>query len=181
MSARRLAVVLFAALLSVCGCGTGTRPFLMVQLCLRDAADLKAFVNEVHTAVAAEGLTFIDGSAETAQELKTVGYPNRERADGSPVINIGAEGRDGLGVMAGNTGLPMISALSTSCRSTISTCRSYTTPAAAPKSSASPKPAEKFNRPVRERSQIDLTADGRAPTTHYYPSDTASDPFAATN
>ncbi len=80
--------------------------FLQVQLCLKDRDGVTAFIGELRAIAQARHMTFIDGSAQTARELRDVGHPGDERTSGSPVINVGVEAQDGMGLTAGNLGLP---------------------------------------------------------------------------
>lgn len=95
---------LLALLLS--GCGQGKHSFLIVQACLLDERGTAAFIHEMKSIAAAEQMRFLDSSARTAEELRAVGYEGRERTHGSPVIHIGVERADGMGVTAANLGLP---------------------------------------------------------------------------
>jgi hypothetical protein len=54
----------------------------------------------------AENLKFVDGSAKTGNDLKIMGADKYLKRDPSLAINVGIEGDEGLGVTAGNLGLP---------------------------------------------------------------------------
>ncbi|HEX5420686.1 MAG TPA: hypothetical protein VFY39_11865 [Gammaproteobacteria bacterium] len=47
-----------------------------------------------------------DASKHTESDLKGMDYAGKERTDGSPVVDIDLGRRDGMGVGAGNLGLP---------------------------------------------------------------------------
>jgi hypothetical protein len=98
--------VLIAASLLFSGCAQGKHPFLMAQMCLSDQHDVSAFVGELKSIASAEKFDFVDRSNDTERELKTVGYVGSERTGGSRVINVGVLRRDGMGLGAGNLGLP---------------------------------------------------------------------------
>jgi hypothetical protein len=85
------------------GCPQGKRGFLVVQLCLNDEKNLVQFTQTLKSVAQSEGMTFIDSSTRTGQNLKTIGA---EIDPSAPVINMGIEGKDGIGVTAGNMGLP---------------------------------------------------------------------------
>jgi hypothetical protein len=53
-----------------------------------------------------ENLQFIDNSTQQAQELKDVGADKAFNRDVSGAIDLHIEGENGLGVTAGNLGLP---------------------------------------------------------------------------
>ncbi len=100
------AFVITILLVSGSGCAPTKLPFLTVQFCVQGRAgvaqliaDLKEIANENH-------MDFADSSAATARNLAQTGYRGHERADGSPVINVGLLAKDGLFVGGGNLGLP---------------------------------------------------------------------------
>jgi hypothetical protein len=93
-------------LLMLLGCAPGKRPFLMVQMCLSDQGGVTTFVEEMRSIATSQRMEFLDNSADTARGLDAVGYTGRERNDGSPVINLGIQQKDGKGAFAGNQGLP---------------------------------------------------------------------------
>lgn len=100
-------IVLTILSLSLMACTDGQeRPFLTAQICVQDKAGMTKLVDELKTVATAKSMTFADNSADTQRDLKTVGYAGRERADGSPVLNVATERDDGLGVGATNVGLP---------------------------------------------------------------------------
>ncbi|GAO40615.1 hypothetical protein SCH01S_49_00290 [Sphingomonas changbaiensis NBRC 104936] len=53
-----------------------------------------------------ENLRFIDGSAKTADALKVMGADKYLKSDPARSINVGIVGDRGMGVTAGNLGLP---------------------------------------------------------------------------
>jgi hypothetical protein len=93
--------VLLAMLL---GCAQGERSFLIVQVCLDDRQDLSAFRNLIESVAIAEHMQFTDRSDETQRELRSINNPDVPQA--SPVINFGIIGEDGIGLTAGNMGMP---------------------------------------------------------------------------
>lgn len=100
------AAALIIAAVVLNGCTSGKHPFLMVEMCLSNAQGARVLTDELRSIASAEKLDFIDRSSETERELKTVGYTGKERTANSRVINIGVLRRDGMGLGAGNLGLP---------------------------------------------------------------------------
>lgn len=86
-------------------CTGGSYPFLMVQLCLGDEANLAAFTREMQSIAAAESMRFIDGSEETRASLASIDKQGLSHDPGGPVIHMGVERDDGVGVTAANLGL----------------------------------------------------------------------------
>ena len=101
----RAGLVMVASLL-LWDCAPAKGPFLIVQMCLADKEGVAEFIDELKAIAAAEKMSFTDRSSDTKRELEATGYSSPERAGGSPVINIGFIGKDGLGIGAGNLGLP---------------------------------------------------------------------------
>src|SRR5262245_60318024 len=101
----RAVSVAVLACLFLFGC-TGKRPFLIVQLCLSNGAGVTEFIREMKSIAVLEKMEFLDNSANTKRNLEVLSYSGSERADGSPVINIGVLRSDGLGVGGGNLSLP---------------------------------------------------------------------------
>jgi hypothetical protein len=97
-------ICLFVLLLSACEGGKG--PFRMVQICLGDAQGVSRFVEEMKSIAKSENMEYVDGSANTRRGLDNIGYAGSERKNGSPLIHVGVERRDTMGVTAGNLGLP---------------------------------------------------------------------------
>lgn len=102
----RVVRLLVVALPLLLGCTPGKRPFLMVQMCLANDQGVSDFIDELRAIATVEKMDFLDNSANTKRELDAVGYAGDERTRGSPVINIGVQRSDGLGIGAGNLGLP---------------------------------------------------------------------------
>jgi hypothetical protein len=88
------------------GCGVGKRPFLMVQVCVRNSQGMNQLLDELHSLAASGHMRFSDNGAEAARELPNLGYRGHEREDGSPAINAVVIRADGMGVGASNLGLP---------------------------------------------------------------------------
>ena len=89
------------------GCGTGKRPFLIAQVCLRNDQDVAAFEREMSSIAGVEGARFIDGSANTQKGLEAIDNPHVNKILMSrPLVNIGFDIGEGVGVTAGNLGMP---------------------------------------------------------------------------
>jgi len=94
-----------SALLSMqFGCTQGERSFLIVQVCLNDRQDLSEFKNLIESVANAEHMQFTDRSDETQRELQSINNPNVHQA--WQAINFGIIGEDGIGLTAGNIGMP---------------------------------------------------------------------------
>lgn len=81
-------------------------PFLTAQLCVSNEAGMAQLIDELRKVAASRGMEFNDYSARTERELEIVGYPGKERADGSPLLNVVVGRSDGLSVGATNISLP---------------------------------------------------------------------------
>jgi hypothetical protein len=93
-------------LLPLAACAPAKQPFLSVQFCLQNKAGTAQLISELRELAHSRNMEFFDSSASTAKDLADSGYRGRERTDGSPAINIGLMGHDGLFVGGGNLGLP---------------------------------------------------------------------------
>ena len=87
-------------------CSRAQEEFLAVQVCLVDEGGATQFTEIMREVARSEGLRFVDGSAETRDYLKDVRDKGQVKLDHVPTINMGIEGEHGLGVTAGNLGLP---------------------------------------------------------------------------
>jgi len=93
-----------SVLLSAC---TQANPrFLLVQVCLADQAELDELIADLRSLAAAERMAFEDTSESAKRGLAAVGHPGVERTRGSPVVEVSVYRADGMGVTAGNLGLP---------------------------------------------------------------------------
>lgn len=101
-----LPAVLISLAGMLCSCTPGKPPFLMVQLCLRDEQNLARFTSMVKSIAQSEGMEFIDRSAATEVELRSTDHVLDKLKQNTPIINLGIQGKDGVGMSAGNLGLP---------------------------------------------------------------------------
>ena len=88
------------------GCSEGKRPFLMAQICLRDEQNLSAFTQELRSISQSENMRFVDGSRESERELNALGHEASGR-----LIHMAVESENGVGLTAGNLGLPTYQAV----------------------------------------------------------------------
>lgn len=101
-----LAPIMLSLLLLCSACTPAKQSFLTVQFCVQNRNGVAQLIEDLKNIAKANDMDFADSSVATAKNLTAVGYNGRERADGSPVINIGLLGKDGLFVGGGNLGLP---------------------------------------------------------------------------
>jgi hypothetical protein len=106
-SRHRCSKTVFVALVAtaMAGCRQGEGPFLQVQFCLTKAAgadELKRVLREI---ARDEGMEFGDRSADTTEELRSMGnsVPPEVRQS-FPIIKVGVR-RGDIGVGGGNLGL----------------------------------------------------------------------------
>lgn len=94
--------------MSLCAfqCSGPQREFLAVQVCLVDERGEADFVQIMREVAHQEGLRFLDNSAATEDYLRDVRDKGQVKLEHIPTINVGIEGEKGLGVTAGNLGLP---------------------------------------------------------------------------
>lgn len=86
------------------GCGTGKRPFLIAQVCLKNEQERSAFTRELQLIAQSEGVSLVDNSENTQKELRAMGNPNLEKTLSRPVINVGMFREHGVGLIANNVG-----------------------------------------------------------------------------
>jgi hypothetical protein len=94
----RTFAVLFVALGVIASCAEGTRPFTLVAVCLEDQQDVSEFLTELREEAERSGMTFTDGSDQTARDLVAL----NERRPGEFVMNVGVEHPHGYGLLAGD-------------------------------------------------------------------------------
>lgn len=87
-------------------CSEGKRPFLMAQICVQNENGLEKFVDELRHVARFEGMTFTDNSARTQAELEKAKHSATQLRTNDGAINMAVEGEGGLGMTAGNLGLP---------------------------------------------------------------------------
>lgn len=92
------AVLLFSLIL-FSGCA-GKRPFLMVQLCLKNGQNVAKFTEMMKSISQSQHMEFTDGRVATQKDLI-----KRKVRLNYPLIYIGAYRKDGVGWEGGNLGL----------------------------------------------------------------------------
>ena len=100
-----LCIIVGASIL-IAGCGAAQRNNRVVQFCLYDTAGINDLRSVMQEFADAQSMPFIDNSAQTQAELQRIGVDSRPLPEGEPLINMGINGPGGLGVTAGNLGLP---------------------------------------------------------------------------
>src|SRR5579859_1782768 len=100
MKLQRCLVTMIACLGLLSGCAPGKRPFLVVQVCLRDQPNLALFTSMMKSIAQSEGMTFMDRSAATEVELKATDRVLDKLKQNTPVVNLGIQGKDGIGMSA---------------------------------------------------------------------------------
>jgi len=88
------------------GCSGAQSAFEQVQVCVGDERGVTELRSVMRAVAQSENLRFIDNSAQQAQDLKDVGADKALKRDVSRAIDLHIEGESGLGVTAGNLGLP---------------------------------------------------------------------------
>lgn len=90
----------------IAGCGAAQRNNRIVQFCVHDTAGVDDLRTVLRSFADAQSMTFIDNSAQTQADLQRIGVESPPQPEGEPLINMGINGPSGLGVTAGNLGLP---------------------------------------------------------------------------
>ena len=88
------------------GCAEMQESFLTVQTCLFDDTGVLQFKDVMRSISKLEGLKYVDNSAQQGASLKTMGADKLLKHDAASAIDVHLEGDRGLGVTAGNLGLP---------------------------------------------------------------------------
>jgi hypothetical protein len=97
-----IAVVLIAGLQA---CHQGKRPFVIGVVCLKGERDFSDFKSELSLIADSESTTLGDRSAETQQELATIGHPF-DAPRTRPAVNMWISLKDGAGLGVSNLGMP---------------------------------------------------------------------------
>jgi hypothetical protein len=96
---KRALILLPLILLALSGC-VGERPFMMVQLCLKDDQNVDLFKKSIRSIAQSKHMKFTDGSIENQKSLEAM-----KSSPNYPLIDIGAEAEDGTAMGAGNLGM----------------------------------------------------------------------------
>jgi hypothetical protein len=100
-----LVAILFLIASAVDGCVAGKRPFLTVQVCLKDERGVAEFASMLQSLAHSEHMRFIDHSLETQREMATISHDSHKSGLPTPAIAIDMGRGDGMGVGATNLGL----------------------------------------------------------------------------
>lgn len=98
----RIRLAAFAALLGVGGCGTGERPFRMVQLCLVNTGEIGTMKAVLRQVAATNKLPFYDNSKETEADLNSIAEVQKNTPVAHPTVSVGTVGPTAMGFSAGN-------------------------------------------------------------------------------
>ena len=104
-SLRVLSPMIVAAI-SLIGCSRAQESFETIQMCVGNHRGVAELKNVMMTVAQSEGLQFIDNSAQQGTALKDIGADKALKRDAASVIDFYIEGANGMGVTAGNLGLP---------------------------------------------------------------------------
>jgi hypothetical protein len=88
------------------GCSPAQTPFRTVQICVADQQGVAKLKGLMREAAASERLQFIDNSVHQGNALKHIGADKLLKRDASLALDVHIEGNSGMGVTAGNLGLP---------------------------------------------------------------------------
>jgi len=92
----------FATLLGVAACGTGERPFRMVQLCLANTGEIATMKAVVREVAESNKLPFEGNSEGTEADLNSVAAVQKDVPIARPTVNVGTVGPTAMGFSAGN-------------------------------------------------------------------------------
>ncbi len=98
----KLAFLVLTAVVGVAACGTGERPFRMVQFCLAKSDDIGAMKTVLREVAARNGLHFFDNSNRTEADLTAMAERRKGAPVWHPVVNIGTDGPTASGFSAAN-------------------------------------------------------------------------------
>lgn len=104
-SFQTLCITVGASIL-IAACTTAQGNNRIIQFCLYDTAGVDDLRSVLGSFADAQSMTFIDNSAQTQADLQQIGPNSGPLPEGEPLINMGINGPGGLGVTAGNLGLP---------------------------------------------------------------------------
>jgi len=98
----RWSLAVLGVILGVAGCGTGERPFRMVQFCLADVGEIETMNSVLREVAAANKLPFFDNGKTTEAALNSAAEVQDKLKVAHPNVNVGTVGPTALGFTAGN-------------------------------------------------------------------------------
>lgn len=88
------------------GCAPRQRPFMTVEVCLKDAAGMSAFKQEIQNIGRSHDLSVIDDSTRAESEVDKIASEEFRKKLGRPVVSMIVKHDDKVIAMVGNIGLP---------------------------------------------------------------------------
>src|ERR1700754_3914551 len=98
----RAALTTTVLLLGIASCGEGQRPFRQVQVCLTSVQDISAFKLEMQSLAQANGLSFVDRSADAQAEAKAIQRHMPDSKVTDPMVLVSGRRKDGVSFGATN-------------------------------------------------------------------------------
>ena len=95
-------VALLSLVLAVPACGTGERPFRMVQFCLGDIGQIATMNAVLRDVAAANRLTFYNNSKATEVDLNSTAEIQRNLPIAHPTVNVGTVSPEAMGFSVAN-------------------------------------------------------------------------------
>ncbi len=94
------------SLILASGCTSGTPPHTIAQVCVRGDGELRALFADLRNLAAQRNMEFSDGSLDFVEDIHVIYGGNRNSSAGASTVLFSMSGSDGLGLTAGNIGLP---------------------------------------------------------------------------
>ena len=98
----KTSLAVFAVIFGVPACGTGERPFRMVQFCLANTSEIETMNAVLRDVAAANKLPFVDNSKATEESLERAAEVQKNLPVAHPTVNVGTVGPSEMGFSAGN-------------------------------------------------------------------------------
>lgn len=98
----RTSLSVLAAILALAACGTGERPFRMVQFCLADSSEIEEMNAVLRGVAAANKLPFVNNSIATEEGFNSAAARIKNLPVAHPTVNVGTVGPNRMGFSAGN-------------------------------------------------------------------------------
>lgn len=98
-----------AAAAALAGCTSSKGPFLMIEVCLKDAAGVSGFKQEMQVVAQSHGMMLVDDSElqeSNLDALDKIATPDLRKTIARPVVNMVLRDGDEVMVIVGNIGLP---------------------------------------------------------------------------